>query len=544
MHKNFIFFFVLFMVFITSCNQHREVDFTKIRKEIWHSGMVEGKQMLIKIQQSTQTKCEGIAFVNQNKAWQVLGSITMNEEGFEYRCGEDRKIKKGNWIISNNAFVLENETEGEITFAAIEEVLQGSMEGRYQQEVFKKYHREEVTYGHAPGFYQSKPVPDMNSDSYPHILSEVLEGISDNILAEDIALTMDIYEPEGDKLQKRPLLVLIHGGAFIVGDKRDDFQIRLAERYTKRGYVVASINYRMGYLFLPGAYSNLERCIHRAVQDSRAALRWMIHHQTKYRIDPTAIILAGNSAGGFIALKTAFMTDDETYESAEGNLFMLQEDLGCLDCAVNQYKDKFSIRGVINLWGAITDDRMIDTEESMPLLLIHGDSDRIVPYGFNYPFRNIDEDITSFFMEKVNGSRVIRDRAKRLGFPVKLVTFPGAPHEPQVDGKNQPTALMDSIFKHMDDFLYSLLLPETPDISGNKKPKCTAATTEYSIAGKSKNTKVYWLVEGGCVVEKPTPNRARIVWFSNADKHSLQAVIVGPNGKSVRSQPINIANCN
>ena len=55
---------------------------------------------------------------------------------------------------------------------------------------------------------------------------------------------MDSYVPENN-LQNRPLLMLIHGGAFYGGSKQQDALVDMANYYASRGFVVFSIDYRL-----------------------------------------------------------------------------------------------------------------------------------------------------------------------------------------------------------------------------------------------------------------------------------------------------------
>ena len=62
----------------------------------------------------------------------------------------------------------------------------------------------------------------------------------------DIDLDMDIYEPTGDTLTNRPVIVFIHSGAFFLGHNEADDVVALSTASAKRGYVAVSINYRLG----------------------------------------------------------------------------------------------------------------------------------------------------------------------------------------------------------------------------------------------------------------------------------------------------------
>lgn len=103
------------------------------------------------------------------------------------------------------------------------------------------------------------------------------------------AQKLDIYWPEsGDG--PFPVILAIHGGAFMFGDKADG-QLTPMLAGLKRGYAVVSINYRMsGEAKFPAL-----------VHDVKAAIRWVRANAAAYRLDPAKIIAWGGSAGGYQA---------------------------------------------------------------------------------------------------------------------------------------------------------------------------------------------------------------------------------------------------
>ncbi|PKP01480.1 MAG: hypothetical protein CVU11_15065 [Bacteroidetes bacterium HGW-Bacteroidetes-6] len=530
------------IILLTSCSSDSGSNFSHIKKNRWYAGQISNNERLfISFQANNLVSGSGICFFDNGKALVNTGTFSADKNGLEINIANKKNQYDGSWEI-DSLYANLNTKKETIAFVLQPDYFIPKLAKRYVEPIFDSVIRSEVKYSQAAGFYSSKPVKDMNSGSYPTIITDVLNSIANNLFTEDLDLKMDIYEPRNDTLQARPLLFLIHGGAFIVGDKRDDFQVKLANHYAKMGYVVASINYRMGYLFLPGAYSNLERCIYKAVQDSRAAIRWLKKNRKKYCIDPNYIFVAGNSAGGFIALKTAFMNNSEAYQSTKGNFFMLQDDLGCLDCSGDYPKEKFKIRGVISMWGALTDIDMLDKDEKTPLLLIHGDSDRIVPYSYNYPFRNLDEKLTAFFMNKVYGSQKIYERAIEFGFPAKLITFSNGSHEPQVDDNNKYTPQMEVITHAVDSFMLNLIGRDSIDFSGKTTIHTNTQTAKYSFNNFKSGSTVYWSVEGGCIVESnENKGIANVVWFNNSQKHTIKAAIVAKNGKVQYSKIIEIS---
>lgn len=100
---------------------------------------------------------------------------------------------------------------------------------------------------------------------------------------------LDIYLPdEGNG--PFPVIVSIHGGAFMIGDK-GDIQVTPMLTGIKRGYAVVSINYRMsGEAIFP-----------KDINDVKAAIRWIKANATKYHLNPGKIAAWGGSAGGNLA---------------------------------------------------------------------------------------------------------------------------------------------------------------------------------------------------------------------------------------------------
>lgn len=101
---------------------------------------------------------------------------------------------------------------------------------------------------------------------------------------------LDIYWPaEGNG--PFPVILSIHGGAFMGGDKRD-FQVMPMLEATKHGYIVVSINYRLS------SESKFPALVH----DVKAAIRWVRAQAKPYLFDPERIATWGGSAGGYLSL--------------------------------------------------------------------------------------------------------------------------------------------------------------------------------------------------------------------------------------------------
>jgi acetyl esterase/lipase len=98
---------------------------------------------------------------------------------------------------------------------------------------------------------------------------------------------LDIYWPESGS-GPFPVILSIHGGAFMGGDK-GDIQVTPMLEGVKRGYVVVSINYRMSG----------EAKFPTLVHDVKAAIRWVRANATTFLFDAQKIAAWGGSAGGY-----------------------------------------------------------------------------------------------------------------------------------------------------------------------------------------------------------------------------------------------------
>src|SRR5207249_11994530 len=106
---------------------------------------------------------------------------------------------------------------------------------------------------------------------------------------------LDVYARR-DTSAPTPTLIYIHGGGWVGGTKEGS--ILSALPYLEMGWSVVNVEYRLGRVSLAPA----------AVEDCRCALRWVIAHAKDYKFDPDRIVIAGESAGGHLALTTGMLT--------------------------------------------------------------------------------------------------------------------------------------------------------------------------------------------------------------------------------------------
>ena len=131
------------------------------------------------------------------------------------------------------------------------------------------------------------------------------------------ALNFDLYEPAGDSVAERPLIIMLHTGTFLpiiyngnpTGMRNDAATTNICKSYAKRGYVVANLEYRLGWN--PAAATQAERAaslmkaVYRAIQDTKSAVRFFRKDYAtgnQWGIDTSRIILCGQGSGGWVAL--------------------------------------------------------------------------------------------------------------------------------------------------------------------------------------------------------------------------------------------------
>ena len=139
-----------------------------------------------------------------------------------------------------------------------------------------------------------------------------------------ITLEADIYHPNNtiDTEQERPLIIYIPTGNFLPpvvngspnGSRKDSSAVNMAKLLAKRGYVVAVIEYRLGWN--PTSPSQVVRtgtilnAAYKGMQDSKAAVRFFRNDRAtvnNYKINPNKVALIGEGTGGYIAMAHAFL---------------------------------------------------------------------------------------------------------------------------------------------------------------------------------------------------------------------------------------------
>ena len=201
------------------------------------------------------------------------------------------------------------------------------------------------------------------------VTSNIVYGWNTNFSGGLDSLRMDIYQPAGDTLAQRPLIVWVHGGSFVGGTKADVDVVALSNAFAKRGYVCASIDYRLGVSF-PPTTTGTQQAVFRAVHDLKAAIRFFRKDAAtadNYRIDPNMIFAGGSSAGAFTALHLAYLDEPSEVPPSIDTVLM-----GGMEGNSGNPGYSSGVNAIVNLCGALGDATVGVGEGLSGLLVEHG----------------------------------------------------------------------------------------------------------------------------------------------------------------------------
>lgn len=220
---------------------------------------------------------------------------------------------------------------------------------------------------------------------------------------------LDIYLPEIKKA-KYPVIVFIHGGAWISGDKRENFSLPIL-RGLKEGYAVVSINYRLsGEATFPAA-----------IEDAKAAIRYIKANAQKYKLDSDKIIVFGRSSGANIAALVGTTSGTTKFDNPElGNenfsssvngvvLWFPPINLLTMDAELISLGIKGQLRGAPGEQENNMEDGEIHGAANSPASLYMGNKLSNVPelVAENNPTNYITANVPPFFIEHGSADNVV-----------------------------------------------------------------------------------------------------------------------------------------
>ena len=216
----------------------------------------------------------------------------------------------------------------------------------------------------------------------------------------DVELAINIAFPQKAASSPRPVILLIHGGGFISGNKNS--KNKQIQRFAKRGYVAASAMYRLAPAFTFPAQ----------VEDIQLAIRFLKAHANAYNINPNRILVSGSSAGSYLAAMVGVAGNSGSfadhglysdYNATVRAVAIQSAPVGNLLLPHNQ-QSKIVSR-LISPTTANLNDTLVAMspmtyldKDDPPFFISHGDSDPVVPVEMSREFvaalKDIDHDFS------------------------------------------------------------------------------------------------------------------------------------------------------
>jgi len=499
---------------VVHITENTRLDFSGLDAENYYYGLIDNDAYIYKVERIFEDGFSGVYYpIDSSSHW-------LNPEKFSVRYEEKdlvftargKKLEPDFDIYIDSLFVTGSFKDGPDFLAtnhhiAFKRYLEPSFtlydNDRFQKESFKVEVKKNVKYGHAKGFWVSYKMED---DRYLRML---VKNMSKTITPKELDLTLDLYLPKDDTVKEHPLFVLMHGGSFYFGDKGDETMRLWCEHFASMGYVVASANYRMG--FMPNKAA-IQRCGYEAVQDANAAMRFLIHNAKTYGIDTNNVFVGGTSAGSITMLSMAFMTDSNCPDFVKKHRFAKR--FGGLTTACNDIKQPFKIKAIANMWGAVYDLDEINSRPT-PVISFHGDADVIVPFDCGIPFSAVKGNIGEMLFDTMYGSKSIHQRLDSLHIRNEFYPLQGKPHSPYVDANDNVNDTYYFIQNKMQAFFLKEMKRVGQIYEVSKLP------LQYGIK-QSDIEFVNWKVEGGFILQRDG-NNITVMWRSDAPYHSITA---------------------
>ena len=268
--------------------------------------------------------------------------------------------------------------------------------------------------------------------------------------ALDSGLDMDIYQPVGDTVTNRPVLIFAHGGVYVAGNKNNPPMVSLCEAFAKRGYVTASIQYRLTSslsLLSPDASDIFSQTVLNSVSDMKAAVRYfrkdVAENNNAYGINPDFIFVGGYSAGAVTAAHLSVIDDNQV--PAEFQSFY--DVAGGIEGNSGNSGYSSEVSGAILLAGAINTLDFIDADDE-PIVSLHASDDNTVSYECANALGNAS-------LPFLCGSGKIHEELENVGVINNLYTFPSGGHAAPISD------IEETAVPFISDFLYDLICQST-----------------------------------------------------------------------------------
>jgi acetyl esterase/lipase len=267
------------------------------------------------------------------------------------------------------------------------------------------------------GFISCKK--ESTSDPVIEVAAKTITNVA---YGTDPAQSMDIYLPKGRTADSTKLIIMIHGGAWLSGDKSEFTGYIPKIQQLFPGYAIANMNYRLASL--AGNYFPSHE------NDVKSAVDFLLQKRTEYLFNDK-IILFGASAGGHLATLQAYKYSIPKIKAVVD--FFGPADMVDLYNTTTDFQAKAGLQILMGgtpstnpqLYFSSSPVNYVNAQ-SPPTIILHGDQDIIV---------------------NVNQSIALKNKLQTAGVPVQLEIYPGMGHDPW------PDAVMDNALAKVKVFI-------------------------------------------------------------------------------------------
>ena len=215
-------------------------------------------------------------------------------------------------------------------------------------------------------------------------------------------LLMDVYEPTGDTVKNRPVIILGHAGSYLPlypwGVKEQYSIVELCNRFAKLGYVAVSIDYRLGWSAgstdAETRENTIINAVYRAMQDFKTCVRYFKKDASTtklWKTDACKIFVGGTNSGGYSALALANLNKQSELTGVkfldnQGMPYINQSKTGDFDGFggsenLNNHPGYTSdARAVLALGAATGDSTWVEAGE-IPVVAFSGVDETTTPYN-------------------------------------------------------------------------------------------------------------------------------------------------------------------
>ena len=306
-----------------------------------------------------------------------------------------------------------------------------SCAGRYQSEIYTSVDVTTVEFG------------------------EALTSIGDTQVLE-----MDIYQAVGDTATDRPVVIFCFGGSFVGGSRTSGELVSFATSLAKRGFVCASIDYRLaGSALELVSQEGMIKVVFAAVQDGKASIRYFrknFDEGNSLGISPDNIFIGGTSAGGILAVNLAYV---DTLEKLPVAWQGWADEIGGMEGNSGNPGYCSYPNGVFGFAPAIGDTSYLNPND-VPFYSCHATGDQTVQYGFGAPLQG-------FAPVDLYGSGPMNTRLDNLGIYNVLDTYSGGDHPPLNTAQR-----MNDTRDNLGDFLYSIITCNPNNVRKSDQQGC------------------------------------------------------------------------